>query len=155
MFNHILNIFNSKNPSVKYTKEKYYNENISKAIECQKSERYQEALEIYKELYSQLKKDNNKIKLAIVLNNMVVVKKELKHEAQELFEKLLELRFSLVVRYEEHYAIEYIYTLLMGVEWFGLPKEKLTQAEALLDMYSEFNLYQPTLERINKLRIAA
>ncbi len=155
MFNHILNIFKSKNVSNKEAKENYYNENISKAVKYQENGEPQEALKIYEKLYPQLKQDNDKVELALVLNNMLVAKKELKQQAKDLFKELLELRFSLLIQYEEYYAIDYIYTLLMGVEWFGLPKEKLTQAEKLLASYSEFSIYQPTLEKINNLRAVA
>ena len=152
MFNNILNIFKLKKPSNKHSKENYYSEKISKAIEYQKNGLFLEALKIYEELYAKLKQDNNQEKLALVLNNIIVVKRELNHDSKELFKRLLELRFSLVMQYEEYYTIDYIYTLLMGVEWFDLPKEKLTQAESLLKIYSGFNLYQPTLDKINKLR---
>jgi len=155
MFNHILNIFKQKAPHKKHIKENYYNQQFRKAIEYQKNGNFKEALEIYKELYIKLAQDNCQKKLAIVLNNMIVVRKKLNYEAKGLFKKLLKLRFSLVMQYEELYTIDYIYTLLMGVEWFNLPKDKLSQAESLLEMYSEFSIYQPTLERINKLRAVA
>ena len=155
MFNNIFNIFKLKKPSNKHSKENYYSQNITKALEYQKNGLLLEALEIYEELYSKLCQDNYQDKLALVLNNIIVIKKELNHDSKELFERLLELRFSLVMQYEEYYTIDYIYTLLMGVEWFDLPKEKLTQAESLLKIYSGFNLYKPTLEKINKLRAVA
>ncbi len=155
MFNHILNVFKSKSISEKEARENYYNKNINKAVKYLESGQPQEALNIYEELYPQLKDNNDKVELALVLNNMIVAKKELKQYAKELYEELLELRFSLLLQYEEYYAIDYIYTLLMGVEWFGLPKEKLTKAKKLLASYSEFSIYQPTLEKINKLQVVS
>ena len=152
MVNFILNIFKGDYKSQETIKEEYYSEKITKALEYQKQEQFQKALTLYKELYTKLKQDNYQEKLALVLNNMIVVKKELNHKAKELFDELLELRFSLVMQYEEYYTIDYIYTLLMGVEWFNLPKKKLTQAEGLLGIYKEFKLYYPTLEKINKLK---
>ena len=152
MFNQLLNVFKPNRYKNIHTKENYYSNNISKAIEYQKNGMLDNALEIYNELYVNLENDNCQKELALVLNNMIVIKKELNINAKELFNKLLELRFSLLIQYEEYYAIDYIYTLLMGVEWFGLPKDTLTKAESMLKIYSGFSIYQPTLEKINKLR---
>ncbi len=147
MFNHLLNIFKSN----KNKKNNYYDENLSRAIKYHEEGLLHEALDIYKELYTKLKQDNYQEKLALVLNNMIIIKKESNQEAKELFNKLLELRFSLLIRDEEYYSIDYIYTLLMGVEWFDLPKDKLIQAESMLKIYSNFKIYKPTLEKIKEL----
>ncbi len=155
MFNQLLNVFKPNRYKNMHTKENYYSNNISKAIEYQKNGMLDNALEIYNELYVNLENDNCQKELALVLNNMIVIKKELNMNAEELFNKLLKLRFSLLIKYEEYYAIDYIYTLLMGVEWFGLPKDTLTKAENMLKIYSGFSIYQPTLEKINKLRAVA
>ena len=147
----IVNFFKTKN-SYKNNTIHYYNEHINRALKYQEYGKNQEALEIYEELYITLKENNCKEKLAIVLNNMIVVQKKLNSTEKELFDELLQLRLSLMIQYEEYYTIDYIHTLLMGLEWFDLPKEKLTQAEKLIERYSNFRIHQPLKDKISELQ---
>ncbi len=124
---------------------------INSAIKLQKEGSYLRALKIYSELYKELKEKGKKEKLALVINNMLVIKHELKQDSKELYNELCDLRFSLMLRDEECFTIDYIYTILMGVEWFNMPKNKLENAKKMLNMYKQFSIYKPILDKINLL----
>jgi len=40
----------------------------------------------------------------------------------------------------------------MGVEWFDLPKDNLEKAKSMLKIYSNLNIYQTIIEKIDKLQ---
>ncbi len=128
-----------------------YDTKINSAIKLQKEGSYLRALKIYNELYKELKEKGEKEKLALVINNMLVIKHELKQDSKELYDELSDLRFSLMLRDEECFTIDYIYTILMGVEWFNMPKNKLENAKKMLNMYKQFSIYKPILDKINLL----
>jgi len=127
-----------------------YDNAIKKALELQKPGFYEEALEIYSDLYLKLNSEALEERLALVINNMIVIKYELKQDAKELYEKLYQLRLKLM-HLEENYAIDYIKTILMGVDWFGLPKSELYKAKSILERYRYLPFYKPVLAKIDNL----
>ncbi len=140
-------------PSLKRDKDsiKQYNNAIDKALELQQQGLKQEALDIYIDLYQKLKENNLEEKLALVINNTIVIKRDLNQDTKELYEELHQLRLKLMNK-EENYAIDYINTILMGVDWFGLPKSELEKASKILQRYKQFPFYKPTLDKINQLK---
>jgi len=83
----ILSLFNTRIYN-NFDKDKnLYNEKIDKALKYQKSGDIYRALKIYQELYPKLKYNNCIEDLALVVNNMIVIKKELNDEfaAKKLF----------------------------------------------------------------------
>ena len=129
-----------------------YIDELNSAIELQLQGNLELAFKKYQKLYSEFKKRELDAELAVVINNMISLKHTLNRHSDELYEELLELRFKLFLKDEERFAKDYIYTLIMGVDWFHKPKDKnLNQAKKLLDIYKNEPFYSDVMERIKKL----
>lgn len=137
--------FNSKN-CVDYEKL------LCDAYSFQMSGEYDSALELYEKLYCHYKKKKSHFKLAQVINNMISLKYKNGLDAKDLYKELSGLRFQQFLRNEERFGMDYIYTLMMGVEWFNLPVEKtLNQAKTILNNYKNQPFYFEILRKINIL----
>ncbi len=134
-------------------KEKFDHEKIlCEAYEFQVNEEYDSALELYEKLYCHYKKNKMHFKLAQVINNMIVAKIKKGLDAKKLYKELSGLRFQQFLRSEERFGVDYIYTLLMGVEWFDLPIENtLNKAKKILNNYKNQPFYSKLLEKIEDL----
>ena len=109
---------------------------INKALFLQNKENFIEAKKLYKELLVFNLIDEQK---ALVINNLVVVYYNLKEQerAKELFKKLISLREKLIIKDFELYALDYAFTLVMGVEWFNLPKSNLEKVATIAEDFKE------------------
>ena len=109
---------------------------INKALILQNKENFVQAEKLYKEL---LVYNLTLEQKALVINNLVVIYYNLKEKAKakELFEKLLSLREELIIKDFELYALDYAFTLVMGVEWFNLPKSNLEKVAVIAEDFKE------------------
>ena len=127
-------------------------EKIKKATTLLKKKKFLQAEQAYTELLNEIKEDRNYLEeYALVLNNLIVAKHELGKDARKLYEELYELRLALAEQDSSYFGIDYIYTILMGVEWFDKPKENLLEAKSALKDYKNFAFYKQTLDKINEL----
>lgn len=146
MFN-ILKLF-FKKPNDNF----YCEKELNNAIDLQLQGNLEIAHKKYQKLYTEFKKRNQNPELAIVINNLISLKKSLNQPSLQLYKELLELRFKLFLKNEEQYAKDYIYTLIMGVDWFNKPKEQsLQQAKNLLNHYNNKEFYSDAIEKIKHL----
>ena len=108
---------------------------------------------IYQELLVYNLTDEQK---ALVINNLLVIYYNLKEKekAKELYKKLISLREKLIIKDFELYALDYAFTLVMGIEWFNLPKSNLEKvasiAEDFKDIYKIDTLF--LFKKIEELR---
>jgi len=145
LFN-ILKLFSQKPNNSYYIKE------LNSAIELQLQGNLEIAYKKYQKLYTEFKKRKQYAELAIVINNLISLERNLSNPSSQLYTELLELRFKLFIKNEELYAKDYIYTLIMGVDWFNKPKEKnLQQAKNLLNHYNNEEFYSDAMEKIKSL----
>lgn len=138
--------FFSKLKRFDYTKE------LKCATELQLQGDLELAYEKYQRLYRELKRRKLDAELAIVINNLISLEYKLGRLSKYLYEELLVLRFKLFLKDEERYVKDYIYTLLMGVDWFGKPKEKnLKQVKMLLEINKSSDFYSDVVAIVKRL----
>jgi tetratricopeptide (TPR) repeat protein len=109
---------------------------LKKALQFQKEHKYEEAKRIYLEIID-LQEYIELFDYSIALNNLVVIYYEEKEFAQAkgYYEELRDVREKLFSLDYELYGIDYIYTKVMGVEWFKRSKDELKGAKKLLAFY--------------------
>jgi len=122
----------------KNSKKLYVKALVKKAISLQEYSKYKDAKKIYIDiLNSNLELDS--FEYSVILNNLVVVcyyNNELK-EARDYYKKLSRLREKMLYSDIELYGIDYIYTKLMGLEWFNIKiaKDEISSLKELLTYY--------------------
>lgn len=124
---------------------------LEEAINLHLQNKLDIALTQYKMLYEKFKKEGDKVRLAIVLNNIIAIEHKKNNASFKLYKELLELRFQLFMKNEEQFAKDYVYTLLMGVEWFNEAKENIQIAKKLLELFKNEPFYNDAMQKIKAL----
>ncbi len=129
---------------------------IKKATLFLKKKQYFEAKKAYEEILKLIEgKREYYQEYALVLNNLIVAKYFLQEDSKEiehLYKKLCMVRFELLQEDSNYFGIDYLYTVLMGVEWFGYPKEKLNEAKQIASDFKETALYPEIMKKISQLQ---
>jgi len=138
----------------KFFLEKRYEVNflIEKALKLQNNNAIKEAKEIYQEIIAK-KEEIELFEYSLALNNLVVLcyeNNDLK-QANLYYEELVQVREELFALDCELYGIDYIYTKVMGVEWFQKSTKELEGAKKLLASFK--GVYNTTFleQKINSL----
>ncbi len=127
-------------------------EKIKKATTLLKEKKFLQAEQAYTELLNEIKEDRNYLEeYALILNNLVVIKHALGEDVTKLYKELFSIRMQLVEKDSAYFGVDYIYTLLMGVEWFNEPKENLLRAKSALKDYKNFAFYKDAMKKIDEL----
>ena len=109
---------------------------LHKAIELQYKNSYKEAKKIYLYIIS-LKCQIELFDYSVALNNLVVILYNTKEfeDAKRYYKELSRVREKLLYADIELYGIDYIYTKIMGIEWFNSSNKELNSLQEMLQCY--------------------
>ncbi len=129
-----------------------YKESLKLATTYFDNNMYEEANKVYSNLYKMAKGKRANANLSVILHNLILTNHKLGKDAKGYFDELLSLRFTQLLKDEEANGINYIQTVIMGVEHNYLPKNKLAEALKILQHYKNSSFYNKFLQKIDALK---
>ncbi|KGN79998.1 hypothetical protein HR13_06030 [Porphyromonas gulae] len=120
------------------------NNEIKQVKDC-----YQEALDIYRELAKKNPQAYNPY-LAMTLNNLAVFCNQInnREEAEKAYKEALLIREILAKRNPSAYEIDYLQTLILGIDCLGKESKQIQKVKATLQKYPNNSQAIALLERI-------